>query len=291
MTRPVIVTDSTADLTPEEIREYGIIVVPLNIHFGSRVYQDGVDLDREEFFELLEESPSRPATSSPSVATFQETYEDACDQTDQVISIHISAKLSDTIRRARQAADTMLGQCRIMVIDSQSTSVGLGLLVKAAARAAAAGQSTDEIVRMLRGMISHIYLVFFVETLDFLERGGRIGKAQALLGTMLNIKPMLILEEGEIEPLEKVRTRGRALDKLTEFVAEFGAIDSLTIIHNQSPPEELEELISQIRQARPNEPDLDIRVAHYGPVLAAHVGPDALGIVVYEGLRENPWDW
>lgn len=291
MTRTVIVTDSTADLTPEEIREYGIIVVPLNIQFGSRVYRDGVDLDREKFFELLEESATRPTTSSPSVATFQEYYERACSQGNQVISIHISAKLSDTIRRARQAADTMLGQCRIVVIDSQSTSVGLGLLAKAAAAAAAEGQSVDEIVRMLRGMINHVYLVFFVETLDFLERGGRIGKAQALLGTMLNIKPMLILEDGEIEPLEKVRTRGRALDKLTEFVAEFGAIESLTIIHNQSPAEEIEELIVQIRQARPNEPDLDIRVSHYGPVLAAHVGPDALGIVVYEGLRENPWDW
>lgn len=291
MARPVIVTDSTADLTPQEIREYGIIVVPLNVHFGPRTYQDGVDLDRERFFELLEESPIRPTTSAPTVAAFQAAYERACEQSDQIISIHISAKLSDTIRRARQAADGLLGQCRILVIDSQITSVGLGLLAKEAARASAKGQSVDEIVRMLRGMISHIYLVFFVETLDFLERGGRIGKAQALLGTMLNIKPMLILEEGEIEPLEKVRTRSRALDKLTEFVAEFGAIDSLFIIHNQSPPEEIETLIEQIRQVRPNEPDLPIQVRHYGPVLAAHVGPDALGIVVYEGLRENPWEW
>src|SRR5690606_23184517 len=118
----------------------------------------------------------RPTTSSPTLAALQKAYERACRESDQVISMHVSAKLSDTVRRARQAADTMLGKCRVVVMDSQIASAGLGLLVKAAARAADEGKSTDEIVRMLRGMISHIYLVFFVETLDFLERGGRIGK-------------------------------------------------------------------------------------------------------------------
>lgn len=290
MSQPVIVTDSTADLTPEEIQEYGIVVVPLNIHFGSTVYHDGDDLDREGFFERLQESPVRPTTSAPSVPAFVEAYERACRQSDEVISIHLSAKLSDTIRRARQASESMVGKCRITVIDSQNTSVGLGLLAKAAAGAAAAGQSTGSIQRMLRGMINHIYLVFFVETLDFLERGGRIGKAQALLGTMLNIKPMLMLEEGELEPLEKVRTRAKALDKLAEFVAEFGYIESLTIMHNRSPREEIDQLVDLIHQARPDDRNLTITTAQYGPVLAAHVGPDALGIVVYEGLRDNPWE-
>jgi DegV family protein with EDD domain len=291
MTRPAIVTDSTADLTPEELQAYGIHVVPLTIQFDSEVYHDGVDLDRERFFRLLNESTERPATSSPAIATFQSVYEDAGRESDQIISIHISGKLSDTVRRARQAADTLLGKYRIVVLDSQVTSVGLGLLARAAAKAANEGRGVDEIVRMLRGMINHIYLVFFVETLDFLERGGRIGKAQALLGTMLNIKPMLMLEEGEIEPLEKVRTRARALDKLAEFVAEFGRIETVTIMHNQSGADELEELRQRILQARPNDKNLSIEIARYGPVLAAHVGPDALGIVVYEGISDDPWEW
>ncbi|HEX8682764.1 MAG TPA: DegV family protein [Ardenticatenaceae bacterium] len=289
MPKTVIVTDSTADLTADEINELGIHVVPMTVQLGSKVYQDDLKQPRERFFQMMAESTERPTTSSPSLATFREVYDAACGETDDIISIHLSGKLSDTVRRARQAAETMLGRCQIHVLDSEVTSVGQGILVKQAARMAREGAPVQEIIRTLRGMIDHIYVVFFVESLDFLEQGGRIGKAQALLGTMLNIKPMLILEEGEIEPLEKVRTRGRALDKLAEFVSEFGRIESLTIMHHQSTSDEIQSLIERIETARGE--STPIFVAQYGPVLAAHIGPDALGIVVYEGLRENPWDW
>lgn len=287
--RTAIVTDSTADLTPEEVEAYGIHVVPLNLHFGSETFQDDIRVSRERFFSMMAESPTRPATSAPTLATFREVYEAVCTESDDIISIHLSGKLSETVRRARQAAESMLGKCHVHVVDSEVASVGLGILAKQAAKLAQEGQTTEEIIRTLRGMIDHIYVVFFVESLDFLEQGGRIGKAQALLGTMLNIKPMLILEEGEIEPLEKVRTRVRALDKLAEFVSEFGHIESLTIMHNQSPPDEIQGLIERIENVRGDA--LTVQVANYGPVLAAHIGPDALGIVVYEGLRDNPWDW
>ncbi|MDQ4078949.1 MAG: DegV family protein [Chloroflexota bacterium] len=288
-TKPIIVTDSTSDLTPEEIERYGIRVVPLNVHFGSKVYQD-TPASRTEFFDMLADSPVRPSTSAPSLASFQEIYRDACPEAGaDIISIHISGKLSETVRRARQAAERMLGRCHVHVVDSEVTSVGLGILAKHAAQMSQEGASAEEIIRTLRGMIDHIYVVFFVESLDFLEQGGRIGKAQALLGTMLNIKPMLILEEGEIEPLEKVRTRARALDKLAEFVSEFGYIESLTIMHHQASPEEIQGMIERIENVRG--PDIPIYVAQYGPVLAAHIGPDALGLVVYEGLRDDPWEW
>ncbi len=287
--RTIIVTDSTADLTPEEIQSYGVQVVPLNVHFGNETYPDVHDkLPRERFFELLAESPHRPTTSSPTIATFRDVYEEASRHTDNIISIHISAKLSDTVRRARQASEALLGKSKIQVIDSEVTSVGLGLLVKAAAQMAKQDMAADEIVRTIRGMIDHIYVVFFVESLDFLEQGGRIGKAQALLGTMLNIKPMLILEEGEIEPLEKVRTRGRALDKLAEFVSEFGEIESLTIMQNNSDPEELKGLVERIESVRSDA--VEIGIAQYGPVLAAHIGPDALGIVVFESVQHYGWE-
>ena len=289
MSKTVIVTDSTADLTADELTELGIHIVPMTVQLGSRVYRDDPSQPREEFFQMMAEATERPTTSSPSLATFREVYDGACDDADDIISIHLSGKLSDTVRRARQAAETMLGRCQIHVLDSEVTSVGLGILVKQAARMARAGAPVEEIIRTLRGMIDHIYVVFFVESLDFLEQGGRIGKAQALLGTMLNIKPMLILEEGEIEPLEKVRTRVRALDKLAEFVSEFGRIESLTIMHNQSSEEELQNLRDRIVAVRGD--SVPIHTATYGPVLAAHIGPDALGIVVYEGLRENPWEW
>lgn len=289
MPRTVIVTDSTADLTPEEIQELGVYVVPLNVHFGPKVYQDNETLPRERFFQLMAELPERPTTSSPSLATFREVYERACNEAENIVSIHLSGKLSDTVRRARQSAETMLGRCQIQVLDSEVTSIGLGILVKQAARMAQANAPVEEIIRTLRGMVDHIYVVFFVESLDFLEQGGRIGKAQALLGTMLNIKPMLILEEGQIEPLEKVRTRQRALDKLAEFVSEFGRIESLTIMHNHSTTDEIQSLIERVETARGD--TVPVFVAQYGPVLAAHIGPDALGIVVYEGIREDPWDW
>lgn len=287
--KTIIVTDSTADLTPSEIKEYGIQVVPMNIHFGKGSFKDDGPFSRERFFSKLANSPIRPTTSSPTISDFREVYEKTARKADSIISIHISRKLSDAFRRAQHAADMMLGRCRIHVIDSEVASLGLGLLVKHAAKMAQREEPFEEIIRTLRGMIDHVYVVFFVESLDYLEKGGRIGKAQALLGTMLNIKPMLILEEGEIEPLEKVRTRARAIEKLADFVAEFGHIESITIMHNQSPNEELELLMERIETVRREKVKVD--VAQYGPILAAHIGPDAVGLVVYEGLRDNPWDW
>jgi DegV family protein with EDD domain len=169
-------------------------------------------------------------------------------------------------------------------MDSMSASWGLGLLVKAAAEAAAAGQSLDAIIRLVRGMLPHIYLVFFVERLDYLERGGRIGSAQALLGTMLRIKPLLLVEDGEIMPLEKVRTRELAIEKVADFVAEFATIQQVVIL--KSPLEnEVNELIGELREHLSAAlPSQEFEVIEYDPVLACHLGPDALGVIVYEGL-------
>jgi DegV family protein with EDD domain len=154
------------------------------------------------------------------------------------------------------------------------------MLVTAAAEYAATGASLDEVVKLVRGMIPHIYIGFFVETLDYLERGGRIGKAQALLGAMLNIKPLLILEDGEIVALEKVRNRAKAIEKLVEFITEFTRIDRMVILHNNT----LEDVNSLIEQTNLVMPNLNISVDNYGPVTATHLGPNALGVVVYEGM-------
>jgi DegV family protein with EDD domain len=165
-----------------------------------------------------------------------------------------------------------------------STSWGLGLVVESAARAAAQGKSLDEIVRMIRGLIPHVYVVLFVERLDYLEQGNRIGPAQALLGTILRIKPLLIVEGGDIIPLEKVRTRVMAIEKLVDFVAEFASIQQVVIL--RSPlGNGSNELKSQLRERlSPTMPNLSFPVIEYDPVLACHLGPDALGVTVYEGL-------
>jgi len=242
-----------------------------------------VDLSRGEAIALAQRSTEKPSLSAPSVKAFYQVYSQLSKRTNQIISIHHSARLSPTVERARQAAISMVGQSRVMVVDSQLTTIGLGMLSVAAAEASRNGESMDRILRLLRDMISHIYLVLFVEELDYLERDGRIGEAQSILGTMLNIKPLLIMEDGEIEPMEKVRTRPRGLDKLAEFVSEFIRIERLIIVHNDTPPLEIQGLIERVEAVKPG---LPIEIAHYGPSLATHVGTNALGIVIYEGPLE-----
>jgi len=275
-----VLTDSTADLPPKKVESLGITVVPLHIHFGSEVFRDGIDLTPREFFQRLHQSPFPPYASPPSEEEFHEAFRRLSEETDQVIAIHLSSRLNDTYKLACEVAESYLGQCEIVVVDSLTTSLALGALVMAAAEAAQGGANLGEIVRLMRGMIPHLYLVFFVETFEYLERGGRIGKAQALLGTMLGIKPLLIIEEGEIQPLEKVRTRSDALEKLYEFITEFPRIEKMTLLRGINGAE-VEELLQRIEVTYPH---LEVEVATYGPTLATYVGPGATGVFVYEGI-------
>lgn len=280
MNRVKIVTDSTADMPPEVVDELGITVMPLTIHLGQKTLRDSVDITPADFVQRMARASTPPKTSAPTQAQFEQLYAELTKGGGEVVSIHVSSKLSQTYRNAQRAAAPLLGRSKIVVIDSQLITVGLGMLVTAAGRAAARGDSLDEVVKLVRGMIPRIYIGFFVETLDYLERGGRIGKAQAMLGNMLNIKPLLILEEGEIVALEKVRTRAKAIEKLVEFITEFTHIQKMVVLHGNTP-QDVATLIEQTNLLLPN---LDISVDHYGPVIATHIGTDALGVVVYEGM-------
>jgi len=273
-----IVTDSTADLPAEVATALGITVVPLNVHFGREVLRDGVDITSDEFFRRLRSSQVPPVTSPPSAKTFEEVYARLSQTTDNILSLHISSKLSQTCANALRASRAYLGRINIHVLDSMSTSRGLGILASAAAEAARSGASLDDLVRMMRAFIPRVYVAFFVDTLDYLERGGRIGKAQALLGTMFNVKPLLAIEEGEIVPLEKLRNRARAIERLCEFVLEFSDIRQLIILHHDNA-QEVAELVELIHTLRPTQ---QYEVTTYGPVLATHVGPRAMGVVVLE---------
>lgn len=275
-----ILTDSTADLHPDVIERLGITVIPMKIHAGKKNLRDGIDVTAQDFFKQVEHSENPPTTSAPSLRQFDEAFTELTRQTGDVVGILVSSKLSQAYRTAVRAVAPLLGRSKIVVIDSQLVTAGLGMLVVAAAEAAARGESLDDIVRLVRGLIPRIYIAFFVETLEYLERGGRVGKAQAVLGGMLNIKPLLILEEGEIVALEKVRTRQKAIEKLVEFITEFTHIDRMIILHSTTP-EDVTALIEQTNLVLPN---LDITVDLYGPVMATYVGPNALGVVVYEGV-------
>lgn len=280
MPRVRILTDSTADLPPEVVERLGIMVLPMKVHIGQKTYRDGIDITSKDFFAKAEHATNPPTTTPPSPREFEEAFAELTRQTDEIVAIFVSSKLSQTFRIATRAAAPLLGRSKIVVIDSQLITVGLGMLVTSAAQLAADGGSLDDVVRLIRGLIPRIYIAFFVETLDYLERGGRVGKAQALLGGMLSIKPLLILEEGEIVALEKVRTRQKAIEKLVEFITEFTHIERMVILHSTTL-EDVNMLIEQINLVLPN---LDITVDNYGPVMATHLGPNALGVVVYEGM-------
>jgi DegV family protein with EDD domain len=275
-----IITDSTADISPEVAAALGITVLPLTIQFGSKTYREGIDISAKEFFSKIAHTTDAPILGAPSVAQFEQTLDELMKQTDSIVAILNSSKLSRTYHNAQRAASPLMGRAKIRIIDSQLVTTGLGMIVTSAARAAEQGADVEEVVRLTRGLIPRTYIAAFADTLDYLERSGRIRKAQAILGTMLNIKPLLILEEGEIVVLEKVRTRAKAVEKLVEFIIEFTHIEKMDVLHSTTP-EDVALLIEQVNLQLPN---LDMKVEMYGPSLGAFLGPSALGVVVYEGM-------
>ncbi len=285
MPRVRIVTDSTAHFfDPEFPARHNVTVVPLGIQFGDQHFLDGVDMTTERFFERVDAGGPIPTAQAPTPKQFSTIYENICGGHEDILSIHVSSKLSRTLLNARAGADEVLGRCKINIIDSLTTSIGLGLLVEAAALAAERGASEEDIVRIVRGMIPRLYAVFFIETMEFLAKAERIGKAQAVLGAMLGIKPFLTLEDGDIVPMEKVRTRQQAVEKLVEFVVEFANIEHLAIMQSSSAPSDDTRLL--LERLALEFPGRTWPVLAYGPSLATFVGPRAMGVVVFEGEGE-----
>jgi DegV family protein with EDD domain len=276
-----IVTDSSAHfLNPSVIERYDIQVVPLTIHLGTQSFREGVDLDADAFFQLAGHG-SPPATlSPPSTDEFAALYSRLNRDTDQILSLHMSRRMTKTWDHARIASKTLLGRCEIMTIDSMTTSVGLAMLVETAARTADQGASLDEVVHVVRAMLPHVYSVFYVETLDYLRHNGLLSEAQSILGSMLNIKPFLTIEDGELIPMEKVRTQIQAVDKLVEFVAEFSEIEELVILQNTPyATDQTRQLQDRLAAEFPGR---YFPLMVYGPSLGTMLGPDGMGIVVYE---------
>jgi DegV family protein with EDD domain len=278
-----VVTDSTAYLHPGLARELDITVLPHHVEIDGQEYLDGVDLAYEDFHRMVYEQKLKPRTTPPTVTEFQRAYERLNKEAGEIITILLSGALSQAVEHAQIAADGLLGRCRIEVIDSKSVSAGLGILVELAGRAAEEDRALDETIRLVRGVIPQIYVVFFSDTLSYLEEAGRIGHAQALLGTYLGIKPFLTLEDGRITPIEKVRTREEALEKLIEFVVEFDAIKQLAIVKADITPDQETAFI--IEELHKEFPDVEIPILSYGPVLASHIGLDTLGIIVHESYE------
>ena len=274
-----IVTDSISSLTQAQGGEYGVHIVPIHIFFGTQAYRDGIDLNAERFYSLLNGSKQIPTTSQPTAADFLQCYTQLVGQAEAVVSIHASKKVSATVDSAR-AACTELPDLPIHVVDCQTFSMGQGLIVLAAARAAAAGKSATEIVQIVKDLIPKTRVIFTVETLEYLRRGGRIGGATALLGTALRIKPILHIADGRVEPLEKPRTRKRAVTRLLDLMAEHvGSSDRVhaAVLHCNVPDaaERLaQEMATQFRC-------IELHTVEAGPTIGAHGGPGTLGVTSY----------
>ncbi|MBN1660026.1 MAG: DegV family protein [Anaerolineae bacterium] len=278
-----IITDVTATLTQEVIDRYRIAVLPVDFSFGDEVLIVRDDTDRDRLMQRMATRAACSASATIPASRFQQTYAELTRETGEILVLVAARALSGAFAEARAAAQEFLGRSRVVVMDTMATSWGLGLVVEVAARLASEGAALDEVVRRVRGILPHVYFAFFVERLDYLERGGRLDAAQALLGSMLHIKALLLMEDGDIVPLEKVRTRVQAIEKLTDFVAEFAQIERVVLL--KSPIEnEVNGLLDDLRrELQFIFPTREFPEFEYDVILAAHLGPEAIGVMVYEG--------
>lgn len=271
-----IVTDSAADIPRALADKLGISVVPIYVRFGDEVFREGIDISRNEFYERMErEAPDNlPSTAAPSPNDFMEVYEPLLDAGHDIISLHVSSAFSGTYNAARVASFGAGGRDGITVIDSRSVSMCLGWLAIHAAKAANKGADKDQIVETVTDMIPRLRIPSFLETLEYIRYGGRIGSAQAFLGTMLDVKPILNIEDGKVVPLTKTRTRSKALDKLTSVVHRLAPFQALAVMHTYAP-NLAEEVVDRLAEFHPRN---RILVGQTGTAMGCHVGPGAIGV-------------
>lgn len=275
-----IVTDSTADMAPQLARELGVSVVPLSVIFGDEVYKEGVQIGHDLFYDKLVHSRVLPTTSAPSVGDFLAVYEPLLSETDEIVSIHLSSKLSATCNNARAAADQLRERGgRIEVIDSQLVSVGMAFVVGAAARAAIGGATIEQIKAIVERMIPRVRILVVLDTLEYVRRGGRIGRARAFLGNVLRVKPILYIRDGEVHPGERVRTKSLALERIFQIATSYPRVLETGVAYSTNP-QDAEELCRRMRQALPG---MTVGMTRLGPVIGVHAGPGVLGVGVLEG--------
>ncbi len=268
-----IVTDSACDLPEPVCEELGIEVVPLTIRFGDREYVDRKELSVDAFWRELAASSVLPETAAPSVGAFEETFRRLSDDgADAIVCINLSARLSATMQSAQVAAKTLDGVTPIEIIDSFSASMGIGNLVLHAARRARAGASMDEIVREVEARREREHVFAALDTLEYLRKGGRIGGAQAMVGSMLSIKPIISVLDGAVESAGRVRTRSKALRFLIDQIP-VGKVEIISVLHADAP--DLDEFLAMLA---PAVPDAEVTVGSIGPVIGVHTGPRLMGI-------------
>ncbi|MEJ5311704.1 MAG: DegV family protein [Anaerolineae bacterium] len=279
-----LITDGTAYLSAARLRELGIISLPIVAQANGRNFMYDQQTDGHiDLLAELEQSRSPVEIIGPSPDDFRAVFERTLYRTNRMLLILSSSHLSPVMRNARIAARDFMGRCDITVLDSQTMSVGLGLLVEKAGELLQQGDlPLPDVVKLIRGMIPRIYVVMISHTLDYIYNSGKLSAMQAILGAMLKIHPFLVIEDGDIIPQEKSRKPERALDKLVEFASEFSRINQLVIFQSGAQPtEEALLLKTRLEQIMPNR---DFPIITYDPILASHIGPEGVGMVIYEGV-------
>jgi len=271
-----IITDSLGDIPDGLAEELDITVIPINVIFGSINYRDGVDLTTEQFYEKLTSSKLYPTTIVPPLGRFAETYDKVAEETGDIVVITNSRKLSASYETAVLAKERMKKKCRVEVIDSLSAVMAQGLIVMAVAKAAKEGAKLDKVLEITRQSIPRAHSRMAFGTLEYLRRGGRIGKAKTFLGTVLKISPILGIRGGEVYPFAREHSRAKALDYLYEFADSFTSVDGIGVEH-ATTPKEADELVKRLQARFPGQ---TIYRSKVGPAVGAHVGPRVLGVAV-----------
>lgn len=275
--RIAIVTDSTADITPSQAKKLGITIIPLTVNFGMQQYRDGIEISSEEFYPMLAASTTLPTSSQPSPAEFKEIYERLLQDHDSIISIHISTGLSGTISSALTAQEMVQGN--IYIVDSKSISLGIGLIVLEAIDMAAQGLTAEQIVAELESVRKRTEVMFTLDTLEYLHKGGRIGKVAAVMGALLNIKPIVRVVDGIYIPVGKVRRQEQALQEIVhqfQALATGKQIKRIVVAHGAAE-KAAKQLAAKLKQAFDRDPDMFVPV---GPVIGVHTGPGTVGAAI-----------
>ena len=271
-----IVTDSVADIPTEVVNELGISIIPVLVCFGEETYRDGIDITTDQFYEKLVKSKVMPTTSVPSLDMFARTYARLAEETDEILVIMLSSKLSGLYNEAVQSASLADSKCRIEIVDSGCAVMAQGLVVIKAARAAKDGASLDELLDLIRTNLPRSEMRAAFDTLEFLQRGGRIGKAQALLGSMLKINPLVTLKDGVVEPAGRTRSRAKAIDRLYKFAESYSYIEELAV-EGANCPEDVDYLVKRLGTIFPEERIYRSRTT---PVIGTHTGPGLILVAV-----------
>lgn len=271
-----IVTDSSCDLPSGLIEQYGIRVLPCYVVVDDQTFKDGVEIQADDFYRRLLADGRTPTTAQPTPSDFQTVYRELVGQGDQIISIHVSSKLSGTLNSAQQAKASLNDGSAVEIIDSQLASIPLGLAVLDAAIMASKGGSVHDIAGQIRQSIGLHHGLFALDTLEYLQKGGRIGKARAFMGSVLHVKPILRLQDGEAHPVERPRNRERAMRRLVELAQELAPVRRLAVIYS-TDPDRMAELKQGLTGILPADQIIESR---FGSTLGTYIGPDALGVAV-----------